>query len=214
MLKNKVELNEKQKQLFSNMRACYYDIVCYLEISEIISIIETLNVYKYAVSPLHDLDIKDNGKYKKPHYHLVLCFGTKKRGTSLVRLFNTTEIRVINNTPQLKGSYDYLTHDSKGCEGKVKYEKSKLISNDLSYFEQLIDELRVDNSFDIIDNIILGMSIRELVKMYGKDFVYHYNQYKTIAELIIEEDRKINIKKITLEPCCNKETGEIEQYQF
>lgn len=213
MVKTVVELNDKQKLLFSNMRACYYDVVCYLDIDNIINIINTLNVYKYAVSPLHDLDKKGNGEFKKPHYHLVLCFGTKKRGTSLVRLFNTTEIRVINNTAQLKGSFEYLTHNSYNCEKKVKYEKSKLITNDLSYFEQLDNALGVDNSFDIIDKIILGVSIRELVKCYGKDFVYHYNQYNAIAELIMEEDKAKN-KRLLLTPCCNEDTGEIEQIKF
>lgn len=30
------------------------------------------------VSPLHDKDVRADGTYKKPHYHLVLCFKGKK----------------------------------------------------------------------------------------------------------------------------------------
>lgn len=216
MVKSVVELTDNQKKYFSSMRGCNYDIVCYLPLNDIEDyIINGLNAYKYAISPLHDKDKKDNGELKKPHYHLVLCFGTKKRGTQLVRLFNTTEIRLINNTSQLKGSFEYLTHDSKNCEGKVKYEKSKLRSNDLVYFNNLDDSVGVDNSYDIIDRLNRQTSIREMVKLYGKDFIYHFDNYVKVAKLIAEEDTLLLYKKrLKTEPFIDNETGEIEQIEF
>ena len=211
MEKTIIELNDKQKLLFGSMRGCNYDIVSYLTLEDILNQIQVLNPVYYAVSPLHDLDIKDNGEHKKPHYHIVLCFGTKKRGTQLTRLFNTTELRLINTGYQLKGSFNYLTHDSNDCKGKVKYEKFKLITNNLEYFENLDDCQGTDNSFDIIDRIIRGCSTRDMVKLYGKDFIYHRKDYLSVAEAIQYEERANNLK---LEIACDKDTGELIQLEF
>ena len=215
MVKTVVELTDKQKLLFSNMRGSNYDVVTYLSEEEILSLLKSIGVERYAYLT-HDKDLNADGTLKKSHTHLVLCFSVRKRATNLVRLFNTTELRVIETEKQLKGSFKYLTHETESAikQGKVKYEKSKLRCNDLEYFDNLSDcELSVDNSLDIVDKINMGVSTRDLVRQYGKDFIFHYGNYRAIAEQIFYEDN-LNKKRLVLEPCIDKETGEVEQIEF
>ena len=44
----------------------------------------------------------------------------------------------------------------------------------------------------------MGVSTRDLVRQYGKDFIFHYGNYKAIAEQIFYED---NLNKKVRQPC-------------
>lgn len=216
-----IMITEKQKDFFNSMRGYYFDIVCYLDINTIKEIISCIGCEHFAVSPLHDLDVFDDGEkkgqLKKPHYHIVLVFGGCKRALRLVRLFNTTEIRLIDNEKLLKGSFDYLTHDTKLCEelGKVKYEKSKRFISDINYFENLVDINCKDNSLKIINDLLHGVRLRDMVSKYGKDFVYHFSCYRLLADNIRQQDVDENYhNKLKFLLPVDSETGEIKQIKF
>lgn len=183
-----IELTNKQKVLFENMRGTWFDIVSYLPENELIELCDCLSPLAYGLC-CHDKDINaDTGELKKIHTHLVLCFNTRRRATRLVKLFNTTQVRVIETDYQLKGSFDYLIHENE--VDKVKYEKSKRYVFNQEYFDNFqYTESCKDNTLDIINKIIAQVPLRELVRDYGRDFCIHYKSYNDLAMAIYSQER-------------------------
>lgn len=199
----KVILTERQKAYFTNLRSKWFDIVTYLSTEDVELYLSGLSSFAYAYithdNP-EDLLDKETGHLKKVHTHIVLCLNERSRASRFVRMFNTTEIRVISTTNQLDGSFKYLTHESKNAikQVKVKYENSKLKGFNLELFYNLQSIEVSNNTLDIIDGLICGLSFRELVARYGKDFVYHYEQYRIMAKKIAIEEN-LTLKKEFIE---------------
>lgn len=64
-----------------------------------------------AISPLHDKDINDDGKFKKPHYHILLKYPSKK---SIQQVYSLCLKLGSHVPPDTVDSFDgylrYLTH--------------------------------------------------------------------------------------------------------
>lgn len=83
---------------------------------------------------------------------------------------------------------DYLTHEGEFSEetGKHHYDKSEIIDGGLS--DLLPKEDCLDDTDEIIEHLLNGTPFRQLVKMYGRSFVFHYAQYALIAQKISEQE--------------------------
>lgn len=111
-----------------------------------VSCLEDLGV-AMAVSPLHDLDQKEDDLseteleliksgvkvYKKPHYHVLYI---ARNPVTVESVRNKIKRKLGNNSVShieiidfLKGSYEYLTHESKDAKKKNKhvYDKKDLL---------------------------------------------------------------------------------------
>jgi len=63
------------------------------------------------ISPLHDRDVNDDGEYKKPHYHVVICADgpiTQKRANEIIEPFCGT--KSAEYVKSLRGYVRYLAH--------------------------------------------------------------------------------------------------------
>lgn len=83
-----------------------------------------------ALSPLHDKDIRANGEYKKPHYHLVLAFEGKKSYEQVMVLVDELNAphpplfeAVVRD---MRGMLRYLTHSDD--PDKYQYESKDVIT--------------------------------------------------------------------------------------
>lgn len=72
---------------------------------------------------LHDRDVDENGKPKKPHFHYIVKMPSSSPNSTLANNLGITEnyIQIIHT---LKGAYDYLTH--KFTLDKFQYENIDL----------------------------------------------------------------------------------------
>ena len=89
---------------------------------------------KCCVSPLHDLDLDDNGELKKSHYHILCCYNgpvTRDNFMSVVNSIGAVGAEKIEN---VKGYFDYLIH-----------------KNNLDKHQYNIDDLQMINGFNILD---------------------------------------------------------------
>lgn len=82
-----------------------------------------------------------------------------------------------------EGIIDYLTHEHNA--DKANYDKSDIIFSGMS--DLLPQESGVDESMCIINDILSGVSVLELVRRYGRDFIYHNRYYYDIAGMIERE---------------------------
>lgn len=95
-----------------------------------------------AVSPLHDKDMNEDGSKKKPHYHVILIYGSP---TTFSNVSNLTVSQLKGTIPQpleqVRGYYRYLTH----LDNPEKYQYSP-------------DDILCLNGFDIRDFVEISKS--------------------------------------------------------
>lgn len=84
----------------------------------------------WALSPLHDKDLNEDGSPKKPHFHAIIVFDKKQRPTAvkkLLKLINQNEKTITyTNNERVKGAYEYFTHSNPKDSHKYQYDKSEI----------------------------------------------------------------------------------------
>lgn len=198
----RVILTDKQHEYFTKLVGEYFDVVTYLPLDVVFTQLESkkshiLNYILIEHNKVDDLYDINKKEFKKEHIHIVCSFLGRHRASSLVNMFNTTEVMRLETTPQIKGSVKYLTHETTKAiaQGKVKYENSKLISNNFDFWENICKNASqsTNTALQIIDMILLGIPHREMVAMFGRDYVLNFSKYKEMAGFINDEETiKIN----------------------
>lgn len=183
--------HSKSKKGYRNGRA--FNFMCYLDESSIQRCIcqnrRKIRSYGYI---LHDKDTDDNGCLKEPHYHGVIrtySQFTLYQFYSWFKpyLFELNEEtkqfdKKINLVPEftsdLQMSVNYLTH--KDNPEKFQYSVNDIMSDDLQDLSCVVDKC-YDSSYDLVNDIIDGKTELELLKKYGREYVYHRTQYRELA---------------------------------
>lgn len=163
---------------------------------------KNLSIINRSAVIYHDKDLKEDGSPKLPHCHVYIKFKDKKSIKQVREMFacededgnavSTLSQLVINDTLALQ----YLVH--KNDQNKVQYDTSDVVTYNLEYDDYYsIDVAKCvkteDNAATIVNEMLAGRSIMDLVHMFGKDFVYHINQYKTVVSMI-KEERDLAVK--------------------
>lgn len=97
---------------------------------------------------IHDKDLDNDGDCRKPHVHMILAWGnttTYKNAMSVFELLSAPGKQCINTCKKvisIRGSYNYLIHDTDAARKKGKYlypkENRILLNNfDIGSYEQL-----------------------------------------------------------------------------
>lgn len=173
-----------------------FNFMCYLQESEIQRVItqnrRKIRSYAYA---LHDKDTHADGSPEVPHYHIVLRTYSQFTLWQAYAWFkgylfeyddDTKQYEKISNlvpefTGDLRQSVEYLYH--KNDPDKYQYNSNIIVSDDLDDVCMIVDK-SFDNSYEIVDKIISGASELELLKTYGREYVYHRSQYRELAYYI------------------------------
>lgn len=139
------------------------------------------SIRSYAVIK-HDKDETDI------HHHVVLRTHSAWSCVRVAKWFDGVEegqhtfAQFVHDD---QGIIDYLTH--KNCAGeKYVYDDSNIIDEGLS--DLIPAEDSRDDTLSIIDDMLSGMSMRELVRRYGRDFVYHVTAYQYVVNIIRSEE--------------------------
>lgn len=87
-----------------------------------------LSGLQYAISPLHDKDLlEDNsGKTKKPHYHVIVVYGSPTTYNNVKSLTDSLNSPIPQALEQVKGYYRYLTH--KDNPDKYQYDERDIVT--------------------------------------------------------------------------------------
>lgn len=139
----------------------------------------------FAVSPIHDRDIEDDGSLKKAHYHLLLAYSSATTLNNIRGWVNAcgmpeSELHSVRVCASGVGYFRYLTHkdnpekvryndndirvfnDSDGLF--KKFSKSALEKiDDLVRIFQIVDELKTISFHSLIQYLMLNE--RDLFKM-------------------------------------------------
>ena len=164
-------------------RSRFFSAVTYItDTAELIDILQRKanSIRAYAVM-LHDKDEVD------PHHHMVIRTHSTWTCTQISKWFadnKNAQNTLVQTVKDRSAIIAYLTHENE--ENKFHYDKSDIIDGGID--DILPAGETSDDSFEIIEKLLAGTSVREMVRLYGREFVYHYGNYSTIANVIREEE--------------------------
>lgn len=141
----------------------------------------------------HDKDTKEDGTPKEPHFHILLVTHSAHTLSAIRRWFGDyyDENGEITTTAQIcqdiYDSYKYLWHGTKQAreQGKYLYDKSIVKVDDKQRVFQASEEAEFDTITLAAEALINGVSVRELGKRYGRDFILHYGAIRQYASDVI-----------------------------
>ena len=69
---------------------------------------------------------------------------------------------------------NYLIHNTKASKDKYQYSVEDVVSYNVEHIDE---DMPVDSTFYIVEDMLKGIPKMELLKKYGRDFLYHYQNY-------------------------------------
>lgn len=131
----------------------------------------------------HDSDVDDSGELKKMHYHVIIRTKNPYKLSTVHRWF-------INDDGNLDGlcevchspvdMFRYFTHID--YPEKYQYNVDDIITNDINFFS---GNSKSDSLVDALNDMLSGVSVKQLVYIYGRDFIIHYSKLREIYNEII-----------------------------
>lgn len=174
-----------------------FSLISYLDITKLKLVLEEHKLQiRYFAYILHDKDTTngEGGELlpKEPHFHLILITYNATTVSAVRRWFGgwvDSQGKDINTLGQeckdIYNAYDYLYHRFE--PDKYQYDSEDIVSNCREHFFGANSDF--DNATEMLFDLVKGVSYRKMALKYGKDFIYHYNQLRTLAYDMIMEER-------------------------
>lgn len=165
------------------------------QIEQYVYILHDKDVYseKECTNPdTGEIDVDKLGTLKPPHIHIYLKTVNSRQPAQIANWFKLKNADgVLQNCMReyvkcKSGLIDYMLHRTKNSESKFQYDEKDLITYNLDKYD--VNDLACDDCFQIINSILDNVPTIELVKRYGRDFVYHFDSYKNIAKQVFLEE--------------------------
>lgn len=125
------------------------------------------------ISPLHDKDIDPTGEPKKPHYHIILCYGNPTTYNNVKSLTDRLGQPIPIPLDSVRGMDRYLTH----MDNPDKYQYDRA-------------DVRPFGGFNILDFVELSQSERLALKVKVMDIVREagITEYADLLELLRDSE--------------------------
>lgn len=126
-----------------------------------------------CLSPYHDKDLNPDGTPKKPHYHVILCFGGPTTFNNVKTITDSLNQPIPIPLQQVKGYYRYLTHMDNP-------EKAQYSEKDIQYL----------NGFNIDDYVDLTYSQVNTVCVYLQQLVIDntITEYADLLDYLLQHE--------------------------
>lgn len=157
----------------------------------------------FAVSPIHDKDLEDDGSLKKAHYHLLLAYSSATTLNNIRRWFNAcgmpeSELHSVRVCASGVGYFRYLTH--KDNPEKIQYDVNDIrVFNDSDELfkkfsktasEKIDDLVRIFQIVDELNTISFHCLIQYLMFNY-RDLFKMLTSSSALAICVKEYQRSI-----------------------
>lgn len=182
-------------------RVRFFSLVTYLSESEFLPILQDTTRIRNYIYIYHDKDKSE------PHYHICLNTFNPHTITAVCKWFKISEVNTFSEEIHSSNIFGYLTHSLPNDKDKYHYSESELRSNDIEFWKRFCPTADIAQS--IIADLLDGKSLREMLSLYGREFVLNYNKYRYFASLVSSE--------ICSETFVTSKTGEVvtaEQVDF
>ena len=116
----------------------------------------------FAVSPLHDKDINPDNTPKKPHYHIILVFGSPTTYNNVKSITDELNQPIPIPLESVRGYYRYFTH----LDNPEKYQYNS-------------SEIEVYNGFDVTDvlnNFEVFQCLKTIQSLIQENNIFEYSE--------------------------------------
>lgn len=155
---------------------------------------------KHFAYILHDKDVYPDGSPKEPHYHLIVCLNFKINESTFRNWWKgyfDSDGKAINTlveiTRSVNVSYRYLTHADD--PDKFQYADSAIVSTDHAWFLDEVND-NADQVWGWVEMVLNGTPLRDVARIGGRDFIYHYNAVRVLVNDIRDEEERALGKKV------------------
>ncbi|MBQ8407718.1 MAG: hypothetical protein IJY39_02505 [Clostridia bacterium] len=192
MAKNQVtqaknpELESFQNSHVKLRKTRFFSLMTYANKAQIMKVMKAhVNSVRAFCFILHDKD------EATPHIHIILRTHSTWTCSGVVKWFGglmddkkqpiNTFCEVANDLVALK---EYLTHSDQESREKGKHEYSDLEIEDFGVWDLVPKNESYDDSYEILNEVLIGTPYRTLVRRYGRKFLYHWETYANMAREI------------------------------
>lgn len=140
----------------------------------------------------------------EPHAHILLKLFTSWTPSQIEKWFKgltDTKGEKINTFAEVANDLQsivlYLTHEDTDSieKGKHRYNREEI--HDYGISSILPKTNAVDNTLEIVNELILGRSLRYMVQRYGREFVHHWQKYVDLASEIRQDEGYAESKQLS-----------------
>ncbi len=122
---------------------------------------------------------------KEPHYHIYLRFENPRWFEGLKKLINSEQNTLGQPAKSTKQNIiKYFTHENE--PQKHKYKNEDIERND--NFEITLKELQQEKNEEFIEDLMNGLTLKEMGIKYGRDFMKNYKKYYEFAQDVKKEE--------------------------
>lgn len=172
----------------SNKRTRQFSIMTYVGEKNIQKVLydHSASIRSFAYI-YHDRDETTN------HHHLVIRTYDAWTSVQVNKWFDHFKLEINENTmtepaSDLMALKEYLIHaDAESIKkGKFRYSEDDIIDGGL--FVDIPKKDSYDETYEIINAMLQGAPTKQLVRRYGKQFIYHFSQFTAVKESIEQEE--------------------------
>lgn len=176
----------KKKTPTENRRTRFFSLVCYGTERQIQKVVgDHISSIRSFCYILHDQDESE------PHYHILMRTHSAWTTVRIERWFAelkdkekkpvNTFCKIANDMEALKR---YIIHDTEEAREAGKHQYSMDDIKDYGMNDLAERKDCYDSSYEILLRVLGGANPRDLVRYYGRDYLYHYNCYHEVADKI------------------------------
>lgn len=158
-----------------------------------------------AMSVAHWAFIRHDKDDKEPHTHILLRMNNKTTAQSVKKKFikagtgldNGKDVNtMVEYAQDTEYCFEYLTHAN--AKEKYQYPITDVVTDDLGYWrgdyssfgKQKTAERSIENTaYQILSDLENKVSLREMARRYGREFIINRRSYVEYYELMAEEER-------------------------
>lgn len=160
-------------------RVRFFSLVTYLSEQEFLPILQDTSHIRNYIYIYHNKD------KCAPHYHICLNTFNNHTPTAVCKWFKKPDVNTFNEEIHSSNIFGYLTHSLPNDKDKFHYSESELRSNDIEFWRRFSPTADIAQS--IIADLLDGKSLREMLSLYGREFVLNYNKYRYFASMVSSE---------------------------
>ncbi len=177
----------KQKSLSAGKRTRFFSLTTYATEKQIQKVIRvhasSLRALCYI---LHDKDEAE------PHYHILMRTHYAWTAQQIAKWFadlKDKDKQAVNTfcetASDMEALKKYILHDTADAREAGKHLYTIDDIKDFGFCDLAERKDSYDSSYEILIRVLAGANPRDLVRYYGRDFLYHINAYYECADKIM-----------------------------
>lgn len=130
-----------------------------------------------------------------PHWHLLIRTYDAWSTNQILKWFDKYKNEINENTlgqpaTDMHALRDYITHSDYESrqKGKHLYDEKDIVDGGMFALVEKKDSF--DETYAIINDLLLGTKTREMIRRYGKNYLYHIQQFDIAKERILWDDMR------------------------